>query len=613
MNRKHLSLSLIASIAAIFLAACGGSSKPAPQVMLAMSTPPPGSLEIGLTVPVSAMTTNDSSGGGIVWTLDCDTGADCGTLSSPTSASGDTITYTAPSTIPEGDVPAGGMQVNVTATSSSVSTVFASATLVVFPISDTQLVAGNYAFYVEGTDASGFLYTAAGSVNLDGNGNVLAGEEDFFDTANASPSVGVVISAGDYVVNQNGTGSLAVTTGDPTLGVGGTQTFSIVAVNTNHLRIEEFDSAATSIGSMDFQTIGDLTTISGGYAYIVSGVDGVGAPLGIGGVFSTDGAGGFSNDQSDVNDGGVVTLNAMGQAGSFTAPDLNGRGTSSIGALTFAYYQISPEALVFVETDGTQATVGEALGQGGAVGSFAPASLGPAAFGAIGSTFGTAAIAGQFTADGTSAFAGFADSNENAALIGTGSITGSYTLAATGYGSFTITGGDLLGISTDITQFGLYAIDPTLNANDPNNPNGGAGGAFLLNLDSDATLTGVLATQSDATDVFNSNNALSFGGVDTTGPIDLVGQFLSDGVSSFTGTGDQNELFGSGQSLGVPLVGTFAADPNNPGRSTVALTINEAATPNSVVLYQASPGLSFYVDVDAGPIIIIASGYVEGQ
>jgi hypothetical protein len=60
MNRKNLSLSLIAAIAAIFLAACGSSSKPAPQLMLAMTTPPPTGLEIGLTVPLSAMTTNSA-------------------------------------------------------------------------------------------------------------------------------------------------------------------------------------------------------------------------------------------------------------------------------------------------------------------------------------------------------------------------------------------------------------------------------------------------------------------------------------------------------------------------------------------------------------------------
>ncbi len=631
MNRKNLSLSLIAAIAAIFLAACGSSSKPAPQLMLAMTTPPPTGLEIGLTVPLSAMTTNDTSGGGIVWTLNCDMGANCGTLSSATSASGDTITYVAPATIPEDDVPFGGMAVNITATSSSVSTVFAAATVTISAVGDTQLVIGNYAFYVEGFDAGGNIYTAAGSVVLDGAGNVTGGEEDFFDSANATPSVGDVVIAGTYSVNQNGPGTMSITVAtsatptvpDPTVGVGGTQTFSLVAVNSatietatgseiaqQHLLIEEFDTAATSLGSMDFQTFtaGDLSSIAGGYAYILSGVDGTGGPLGFGGVFSTDGAGGFSNDQGDENDAGAVTLNITGQTGSFTVPDANGRGTAAIGPNMFAYYVVNPEALSLVETDGHRVTVGVALGQGSAAGNFAPAAVGPSAFGASGFTQGSANIAAQFATDGAALLtSGFGDTNEVTLSPGTGSITGTYTLASNGYGNFAITGGDLLGTETDITTFGMYAIDPAVTVVDPNNPAGG-GGALLLNLDDDAVMTGVLAPQTDATDVFNSNNAISFGGEDP-GPVDLVGVLLSDGVSNLTGQGDLNNIF-VGLVPAAPLVGTFTADPNNPGRTTVALTIDGAVTPNNVVLYQASPALNFNIDVDPG---FSTGGYIEMQ
>jgi hypothetical protein len=154
-------------------------------------------------------------------------------------------------------------------------------------------------------------------------------------------------------------------------------------------------------------------------------------------------------------------------------------------------------------------------------------------------------------------------------------------------------------------MFGVYAIDPAVTVVDPNNPAGG-GGALLLDTDPTAVLTGVLAPQTDPTDVFNSNNAISFGGQDPIA-IDLVGILLSDGVSNLTGQGDLNN---AGLFPSVPLVGTFAADPNNPGRSTVALTINGAATPNNVVLYQASPALNFNIDVDPG---FSTSGYIEVQ
>ena len=158
----------------------------------------------------------------------------------------------------------------------------------------------------------------------------------------------------------------------------------------------------------------------------------------------------------------------------------------------------------------------------------------------------------------------------------------------------------------------MYAIDPAVNVIDPNNPNGAAGGALLLNLDSDAVMTGVLATQSDATDVFNPTMRISFGGADDTGPSrSRWPVLLSDGVSSLTGTGRRKpDLCSGAESRSRPLAGTFAADPNNPGRSTVALTINGAVTPNDLVLYQASPGLNFFIDVDTTPVLIVG-GYVE--
>ena len=606
MSRKNLSYSLFTALIAFFLTACGSSKHAAPQIMLAMDTPPPGSLEINLSAPVSASVVNDSSGGGIVWTLNCDTGANCGTLTSSTSASGDTIGYMAPPNIPEGDVADGGMLVNVTATSATDSTVFASSTVVVFPVADTSFLSGSYAFYVQGFDASGFMYTAAGSVTLDGAGDVVAGEEDFFDSANGTPSIADIIVGGNYQIGQDGRGSLTANVNLPgspsvpdlTVGVGGLQTFSVVVANDNHLLIQEFDSAATSSGSMDFQTFtaSDLTQLNGGFSYIVSGEFGS-EPLGYGGVFSTDGAGGFGSDEGDTNGNGTLNTGYTGLGGGFTAPDANGRGVFTLGAVTLAYYIVNPEALTLVEIDGFELGVGVALGQGSSVGAFTPAAIGSSVFGANGETgFGLASIAGQFATDGAAAFTGFADSNENGAVIGTGSTAGGYTLQANGYGNFTITGGDLLGTETDITTFGVYAIDPNVNVVDPNNTNQ-LGGALILNLDTSGSSTGILAAQGDATDVFNTNNALNIGGDDTTGPVDLVGQVLSDGVSSLTGTGDLNEVFNT-QTPNVALSGTFAPDGVNAGRSTLGLTINGAATPNNIILYQASPYLNLSIDVD---------------
>ena len=155
MNRKNLShLSNCSTCTALPLAACGSSKHAAPQVMLAMNTPPPGSLEIGLTVPLSATTTNDSSGGGIAATLSCDTGANCGTLSSPLVP---TAATPSPTWLLQQFRKATSRAAAWPSTSLRLppptSSVFATATVVIFPVSDTQLIAGNYSFYVEGTHA----------------------------------------------------------------------------------------------------------------------------------------------------------------------------------------------------------------------------------------------------------------------------------------------------------------------------------------------------------------------------------------------------------------------------------------------------------------------------
>ncbi len=49
-------------------------------------------------------------------------------------------------------------------------------------------------------------------------------------------------------------------------------------------------------------------------------------------------------------------------------------------------------------------------------------------------------------------------------------IGGTYTIAGNGYGSLTITGGLL-----DVTQLGVYMVDPAINVKDPNNTSGGGG------------------------------------------------------------------------------------------------------------------------------------------
>ena len=78
----------------------------------------------------------------------------------------------------------------------------------------------------------------------------------------------------------------------------------------------------------------------------------------------------------------------------------------------------------------------------------------------------------------------------------------------------------------------------------------------------------------------------------------LLGQVASDGTSKISGLADYNEL-NTAQTPGVTVAGTYAADGANAGRSTAALTVNGAATPNNITIYQASSSLLLHVDVDS--------------
>ena len=176
----------------------------------------------------------------------------------------------------------------------------------------------------------------------------------------------------------------------------------------------------------------------------------------------------------------------------------------------------------------------------------------------------------------TVGFAGVVDVNEDGTVLAANSFTGGViTMATAGYGSLTIP----VGGAADASVVGVYAVDPTLNINDPNNPSGG-GGALLVDLDSNANVIGlgVLVPQtSTLTADFNGNYA--FGG-QIFDPFDgNETDFIAQGsVTSLalSGSGLFNDPFGEvtasdSQVSGATFTGTFAPDTVNPGRYTTTL------------------------------------------
>jgi len=485
----------------------------------------------------------------------------------------------------------------------------------------TNLAVYNYSFYLSGLEtinpANGGvdIYALAGSVLMDSDGNVLAGEQDYNDGngfTSPQPS-GDAITGGTLRVNSTtGQGTLILNTNNTLLGVNGTETLGVQFVNANHALIIQFDSSATSSGSMDLQTL--PSTPSGGFAFTLSGLDNrnsLDAPVVAGGVFTISGTS-LSNGLVDINDNGTVTTGTA-FTGTLSAPDNFGRGTITGTGIagTINYYIVGPEAIRIIDVDTTDSGVGSAFGQGSTT--FTDASLGRSVFTLLDSPWdGYYAAAGMFTTFPGGAFQGVADDDEFGSVVSASPISGTYSISPTiggvtynGYGSFNIASGSL----ESITKLGIYMTDPTLNLNDPNNPSGG-GGALVLDLDAALFGSGVVIPQTDTkTSSFNNNYAFGaqeYNGVGFPGwEFDFVGQGSVSNLA-LSGSGLINDPFAFFSSSpanysGVPFSGTATPDAANPGRYTIPLAVTAVSgspVDFNVVIYQASGGQLFWLDTD---------------
>jgi len=481
-----------------------------------------------------------------------------------------------------------------------------------FSLTNTAAVtSSNYSFYLSGMEAAFNFYALAGSVTIDSNGNVLAGEQDYnnaFGITSPQPS-GDTITGGTLTVDATtGQGTLTLITNNTAVGVSGTETLGVQFANTKHALIIQFDGAATSSGSMDLQTL--PSTLTGGYAFTLAGVDPSYNPIVTGGVFSISGTT-LQNGLVDADDLGTVTLGTA-FSGTISAPDSFGRGTiTNTGiAVTLNYYIVGPEAIRIIDVDTTDSVVGSAFGQG--AGAFGNASLGSSVFGVESNSLVAFAYAaaGMFTTvPGSLTFQGVADDIEEGVPFSGTAISGSYSIASNGYGSLTITPGDL----GDVSALGIYMTDPNLNLNDPNNTTSGLGGALVADLDVNLNGTGVLIPQTDTSAASFAGN-YAFGAQDYWGcsgvcEFDLVGQGSVTG-GTLSGTGLVSDPFGffgaSTADSGVTFSGTATPDGANAGRYTIplAVTADGALVDFQVVIYQASGGQLFWVDEDIDSLFL---------
>lgn len=543
-----------------------------------------------------------------------------------TPTSGVTVTFTAPSSGASGTFSGGQATETQTTDSSGVATsstftanstagaytvsastsgATASAT---FNMTNAAVVNTTYVFNLSGLEANGNFdyYALAGAVTLDPSGNVIAGEQDYNDAAGLTspePS-GDLITGGSLTTDANGQGTLTLITNNTNLGVSGTETLGIQFVNANHAMIIHFDGTGSASGSLDFQTAS--STLSGPYAFAISGVDTSYSPFGAGGLFSISGTA-MSNGVVDVNDSGTVSLgNAF--TGTLSAADSFGRGTiTGTGLATnLNYYIVNQSAVRVMVVDTGSASLGSAFSQGTNGASASNASLGSSVFGLESNSHSLLySTAGMFATDSTGGtFTGVGDIDEEGSVVSASAISGTYSIASNGYGNLTVTNTGL----QDVSSFGVYMTDPNLNLNDPNNSTGG-GGALVV--DMSPLLSGgvgIITPQTDTTTA-NFTGNYAFGGQDfnIAGEFDFVGNGpVSSGV--LTGSGLIADPFGlfatpGANYTGVPFTATMTPDLSNVGRyTTPALEmtpVSGSPIDFQVAIYQASGNLLYWVDEDS--------------
>ncbi len=640
MNCRVLLLSVLTVFLA-FLCACGNGYDNPPgtttgSLQVQMVQPPPPAITAAGTAGIAANTLYDTKNGGVTWS--CMPVGACGSFTPTTTGFNVGTLYTAPATGPAGAL---NIPVTITATSVTDNTQSASASTTI-QVATPALLQGQYAFVLEGFASFGMV----GSITLDGNGNIVAGEADasangFYSTV---PSI-----TGTYMLDATGHGTLAFSLNNTSCCGTFAQTHAITCVSTSssvgvcsHLLIAEADQfnglTIGGVGSMDLQTAGpnfSAAQVSGGYSFTLIGFSaaavkaggGTGLNGSWGGIFATDGVGTISGGVFDTSTaGGVPNYSSIPFTGTFTPPDTSGRGTLTFttnGGTTYAYYLITPSVLriTSISNTGYAGNTGSAYGQG-SVGTTNAALTGSYVFGDLGFDVpgNSTGAAGQFTTDGNGSItAGIMDLNDsgNSGTLQLALPWASSTYSIAGSARGTITG-------PSGQTYNVYLTDPNVNLLDPNNSAGG-GGALLLETDSTFSAIGTLIPQASPSNATfqgayglllsdQNNPAHSDGG--------FVGDFAVDpvagtfnGQGAFQGTGDSNATLVVG-----PVAGTFAPDATNPGRFTGSITTTPAF-PNGdlggtapgtelVSYYLADDSQGFVVETDA---VAPVTGLVEVQ
>jgi len=352
----------------------------------------------------------------------------------------------------------------------------------------------------------------------------------------------------------------------------------------------------------------DLAKLTGPYAFLFNGFDSDGAVV-IAGSFTADGSGNITGGLEDIS-----RVSGVSTSVSFTGTYTVGAGANNLGSMTltstnpavtstfvFALGGLDMGVATKGSLQGTFATAGaDGVGQ---LEKQDPAGFSAAAvsgsyvlgFEGVNDTGGRFVVAGRFDANGGGALTnGQVDANSAGTLINKASMTGAYTVAASGRGTAALSG------VINPVNVSFYVVSRKK--------------LFAMQTDArSATLKGVLSgtikEQSGGPFLVSSlsgNAVVALQGVSGTDTSVLVGQATANGAGSLNGVTDQNDA--GVIVLNQAFSGTYTVDADGLGRGTLTI----AGDPNVKTIYFEQPNKVFIMDTNTGAQFGVAEAQAAG-
>jgi hypothetical protein len=354
----------------------------------------------------------------------------------------------------------------------------------------------------------------------------------------------------------------------------------------------------------------DLAKLTGPYAFLFNGGDSGGAVV-IAGSFTADGNGNITGGLEDISRASGVSTGV-----SFTGTYTVGAGANNLGSMTLTS-----------TTPAVTSTFGFALGgfdmgvatKGRFQGTFEragadgvgqlekqdPAGFSAAAvsgsyvlgFEGVNDTGGRFVVAGRFDANGVGALTnGQVDANSAGTLINKASMTGAYTVAASGHGTAALA---ITGVINPV-NVSFYVVSRKK--------------LFAMQTDArSATVKGVLSgtikEQSGGpfhVSSLSGNAVVALQGVSGTDTSVLVGQATANGAGSLNGVTDQNDA--GVIVLNRTFSGTYTVDADGLGRGTLTIT----GDPKVKTIYFEKPNKVFIMDTNTGAQFGVAEAQAAG-